>query len=78
MFSTVKIITLGFKIVFLDLQFLSFDCDQSFTILTLFFDALCIWFYFRANRAYWENLKPASGRPFCPSFSGPGGAGKSQ
>lgn len=26
----------------------------------------------RANRAYWENLKPASGRPFCPSLSGPG------
>ncbi|XP_078381092.1 S-methylmethionine--homocysteine S-methyltransferase BHMT2-like [Oculina patagonica] len=24
----------------------------------------------RANRAYWENLKPASGRPFCPSMSG--------
>jgi len=29
----------------------------------------------RANRAYWENLKPASGRPFCPSLSGPGGLG---
>ncbi|KAM7446620.1 hypothetical protein ABFA07_005101 [Porites harrisoni] len=27
----------------------------------------------RANRAYWENLKPASGRPCCSSFSGPGG-----
>ena len=33
----------------------------------------CDWFYFRANRAYWENLKPASGRPCCSSFSGPGG-----
>ncbi|KAL9957819.1 hypothetical protein ACROYT_G034767 [Oculina patagonica] len=32
----------------------------------------------RANRAYWENLKPASGRPFCPSFSGPGGLGQQQ
>jgi len=29
-------------------------------------------FIFRANRAYWENLKPASGRPFCPSLSRPG------
>lgn len=29
----------------------------------------------RANRAYWENLKPASGRPFCPSLSGPEGLG---
>lgn len=32
----------------------------------------------RANRAYWENLKPASGRPFCPSFSGPRGSGQPQ
>ncbi|XP_068751236.1 betaine--homocysteine S-methyltransferase 1-like isoform X1 [Montipora capricornis] len=24
----------------------------------------------RASRAYWENLKPASGRPFCPALSG--------
>ncbi|KAL9957833.1 hypothetical protein ACROYT_G034781 [Oculina patagonica] len=27
----------------------------------------------RANRAYWEDLKPASGRPFCPSLSVPEG-----
>lgn len=25
----------------------------------------------RARREYWENLKPASGRPFCPSLSNP-------
>ncbi|CAH3186363.1 unnamed protein product [Porites evermanni] len=29
----------------------------------------------RANRAYWENLKPASGRPFCPPLSGSGRLG---
>lgn len=26
---------------------------------------------FRARRAYWENLHPASGRPLCPSMSAP-------
>lgn len=26
---------------------------------------------FRARRDYWENLKPASGRPQCPSMSVP-------
>lgn len=26
---------------------------------------------FRARRDYWEKLKPASGRPFCPSMSAP-------
>lgn len=25
----------------------------------------------RARRDYWETLKPASGRPFCPSMSVP-------
>lgn len=25
----------------------------------------------RARRDYWEKLKPASGRPFCPSLSKP-------
>eukprot|EP00069_Balaena_mysticetus_P002528 bmy_16200T0 len=25
----------------------------------------------RARREYWENLLPASGRPFCPSLSKP-------
>merc|ERR1712212_106160 len=25
----------------------------------------------RARRAYWENMKPASGRPFCPAMSCP-------
>uniref|UniRef100_T2M8L7 Betaine--homocysteine S-methyltransferase 1 n=1 Tax=Hydra vulgaris TaxID=6087 RepID=T2M8L7_HYDVU len=29
------------------------------------------WVRKRANRKYWENLKPASGRPFCPSCSVP-------
>merc|ERR1712055_385781 len=24
------------------------------------------WVRARARRAYWENMKPASGRPFCP------------
>lgn len=24
----------------------------------------------RSTRTYWENLKPASGRPFCPTLSG--------
>lgn len=27
------------------------------------------WVRARAERKYWENLKPASGRPFCPSMS---------
>lgn len=26
---------------------------------------------FRARREYWETLKPASGRPLCPSLSTP-------
>ena len=29
------------------------------------------WVRARANREYWENLKPASGRPYCPSMSIP-------
>lgn len=29
------------------------------------------WVRNRARRDYWENLKPASGRPFCPSMSEP-------
>jgi len=29
------------------------------------------WVRARANREYWEKLKPASGRPFCPSMSCP-------
>jgi len=29
------------------------------------------WVRARAKRSYWENLKPASGRPFCPSMSKP-------
>ncbi|KAI8479601.1 hypothetical protein Bbelb_390450 [Branchiostoma belcheri] len=29
------------------------------------------WVRARARREYWENLKPASGRPFCPSCSKP-------
>jgi len=29
------------------------------------------WVRARARRAYWENLKPASGRPYCPSMSHP-------
>ncbi|XP_008323906.1 betaine--homocysteine S-methyltransferase 1-like [Cynoglossus semilaevis] len=29
------------------------------------------WVRARARRDYWENLKPASGRPFCPSLSKP-------
>lgn len=31
-----------------------------------FMDSSC-----RARRDYWEKLKPASGRPFCPSMSAP-------
>jgi betaine-homocysteine S-methyltransferase len=34
------------------------------------------WTQDRANRRHWENLKPASGRPTCPSMSGPQNAGK--
>lgn len=30
---------------------------------------------FRARRDYWEKLKPASGRPLCPSMSEPDGWG---
>jgi len=29
------------------------------------------WVRARARRSYWENLKPASGRPYCPSMSHP-------
>lgn len=29
----------------------------------------------RARRDYWEKLKPASGRPLCPSMSAPDGWG---
>lgn len=29
------------------------------------------WVRARARREYWENLKPASGRPFCPALSTP-------
>lgn len=29
----------------------------------------------RARRDYWEKLKPASGRPLCPSMSTPDGWG---
>nr|XP_051686865.1 S-methylmethionine--homocysteine S-methyltransferase BHMT2 isoform X2 [Oryctolagus cuniculus] len=29
------------------------------------------WIRARARREYWENLQPASGRPFCPSLSKP-------
>ncbi|KAG8524673.1 S-methylmethionine--homocysteine S-methyltransferase BHMT2, partial [Galemys pyrenaicus] len=29
------------------------------------------WIRVRAKREYWENLLPASGRPFCPSLSKP-------
>lgn len=29
----------------------------------------------RARRDYWENLKPASGRPFCPAMANPSGWG---
>ncbi|KAA8592707.1 hypothetical protein FQN60_018162 [Etheostoma spectabile] len=33
------------------------------------------WVRARARRDYWENLKPASGRPLCPSMSAPDGWG---
>jgi len=29
------------------------------------------WVRARARRDYWEDLKPASGRPFCPSLARP-------
>merc|ERR1711934_1224551 len=29
------------------------------------------WVRARARRAYWENMKPASGRPYCPAMSCP-------
>ena len=29
------------------------------------------WVRARASREYWENLKPAGGRPFCPAMSRP-------
>jgi len=36
------------------------------------------WVRTRANREYWENLKPASGRPFCPGMSRPDSWGVTQ
>ncbi|XP_040435089.1 betaine--homocysteine S-methyltransferase 1 [Falco biarmicus] len=33
------------------------------------------WVRARARKEYWENLKPASGRPYCPSMSRPDGWG---
>ena len=35
-------------------------------------------FNFRARRDYWENLKPASGRPDCPLVSKPDSWGVTQ
>ena len=35
------------------------------------FDYTVISFSDRIGRQYWENLKPASGRPDCPAMSGP-------
>jgi len=29
------------------------------------------WVRARARREYWENMKPAGGRPFCPALSQP-------
>ena len=29
------------------------------------------WVRARARRDYWENMKPAGGRPYCPSMSCP-------
>jgi len=29
------------------------------------------WVRQRANKEYWQNIKPASGRPFCPAMSKP-------
>lgn len=34
-----------------------------------------LFYSIRARRDYWEQLKPASGRPFCPSLSKPDGWG---
>merc|ERR1739838_1169144 len=36
------------------------------------------WVRARAGREYWENLKPASGRPFCPSMAKPESWGVTQ
>uniref|UniRef100_A0A8D2QAW0 Hcy-binding domain-containing protein n=2 Tax=Passeriformes TaxID=9126 RepID=A0A8D2QAW0_ZONAL len=33
------------------------------------------WVRARARKEYWENLKPASGRPYCPCMSKPDGWG---
>lgn len=46
----------------------SVKCEQVLT-------GMCIFVSFRARRDYWENLKPASGRPQCPSLSSPDGWG---
>jgi len=36
------------------------------------------WVRARASRQYWENMKPAAGRPFCPSMSCPDNWGVTQ
>jgi len=36
------------------------------------------WVRARANRTYWEELKPASGRPYCPSLTKPDNWGVTQ
>ncbi|XP_071490672.1 betaine--homocysteine S-methyltransferase 1-like [Diadema antillarum] len=36
------------------------------------------WVRARAKRSYWENLKPASGRPYCPSMSKPDNWGQTR
>lgn len=36
------------------------------------------WVRARARRTYWENLKPASGRPYCPALSCPDNWGVTQ
>ena len=36
------------------------------------------WVRARASREYWEKMKPAGGRPFCPSMSKPDNWGFTQ
>lgn len=57
-------------IVFISLPFLSLKNTPPIFITSPFIPSS-----FRARRDYWEKLKPASGRPLCPSMSTPDGWG---
>ena len=45
-------------------------CEKNFSWTTLFINST-IYLFFRAGREYWEQLEPASGRPYSQAFAHP-------